>query len=253
MQNDLEIELIEETDDDLPEEPANGGGDPVTAAKEPSGNRKQKNPDLSVMLRETLILTVITLVAGLLLGFVYELTKEPIRRQQEKAIQEACQAVFPGETDLSFNLTDSAPSPGLAETLAVDGVEIGSVYAAVRGNGTQTGYVVETTSSEGYNGDIVLYVGITMEGVLNRVSILSIGETPGLGMRAEEVLIPQLKDLAVEQIAYTKTGSDEEGVIDAISGATITTKAVTNAVNGALKMAQELNGSSDEKGGAANE
>ncbi len=252
MQNDLDIELIEEPDDDLPEEPETGGA-PVADAKKPSENRSKNDTDLSVMLRETLILTVITLVAGLLLGFVYELTKEPIRRQQEKAIQEACQAVFPGETDLSFNLTDSAPSAELAETLAGDGVEIGSVYAAVRGNGTQTGYVVETTSSEGYNGDIVLYVGITMEGVLNRVSILSIGETPGQGMRAEEVLIPQLKDLAVEQIAYTKTGSDEEGVIDAISSATITTKAVTNAVNGALKMAQELNIPGNERGGAANE
>ncbi len=252
MQNDLDIELIEEPDDDLPEEPETGG-DPAADAEKPSENGSKNDTDLSVMLRETLILTVITLVAGLLLGFVYELTKEPIRRQQEKAIQEACQAVFPGETDLSFNLTDSAPGAELAETLAGDGVEIGSVYAAVRGNGTQTGYVVETTSSEGYNGDIVLYVGITMEGVLNRVSILSIGETPGLGMRAEEVLIPQLKDLAVEQIAYTKTGSDVEGVIDAISGATITTKAVTNAVNGALKMAQELNIPGNERGGAANE
>lgn len=46
------------------------------------------------MLKEAGILFAITLIAGLLLGFVYELTKEPIRQQEEKAVQEACQAVF---------------------------------------------------------------------------------------------------------------------------------------------------------------
>lgn len=227
------------------------------AIKMDSGNHGENSSDVSVMWRETLILTAITLVAGLLLGFVYELTKEPIRRQKEKAIQEACQAVFPEEQNITFELLESMPSPELREALDKDGVEIGSIYAAVRGNGAQIGYVVETCSSKGYSGNIVLYVGITMEGVLHRVSILSISETPGLGMRAQEILVPQLQDLAVEQIAYTKTGSAQEGVIDAISGATKTTKAVTEAVNGALKMAKELNKTSnarsESKGGAANE
>lgn len=227
------------------------------AIKTDSGKHGENPSDVSVMWRETLILTVITLVAGLLLGFVYELTKDPIRHQREKAIQKACQAVFPEEDSLTFTLLRNVPSLELQEALDKDGVEIGSIYAAVRENGAQIGYVVETCSKNGYGGDIVLYVGITMEGVLNRVSILSISETPGLGMRAQEVLVPQLQDLAVEQIAYTKTGSAQEGVIDAISGATKTTKAVTEAVNGALKMAKELNEAanvkSESKGGAANE
>ena len=50
--------------------------------------------DLTVMLKEAGILFAITLIAGLVLGMVYELTKEPIRIQQEKAVQEACSAVF---------------------------------------------------------------------------------------------------------------------------------------------------------------
>ena len=54
---------------------------------------KNKN-DVQAMLKEAGILFAITLIAGLLLGFVYELTKEPIRLQEEKAVQEACQAVF---------------------------------------------------------------------------------------------------------------------------------------------------------------
>ena len=227
------------------------------AVKIVSGNRRENPSDVSVMWKETLILTAITLVAGLLLGFVYELTKEPIRRQQERAIQKACQAVFPEEQSLTFELLEITPSPELRDALAAEGVEIGKIFAAVRENGAQIGYVVETCSSKGYGGDIVLYVGITMEGVLHRVSILSIAETPGLGMRAQEVLVPQLEDLTVERISYTKTGSGTEGVIDAISGATKTTKAVTEAVNGALRMAKELSLTSNErpgsKGGAANE
>ena len=54
---------------------------------------KNKN-DVQAMLKEAGILFAITLIAGLLLGFVYELTKGPIRLQEEKAVQEACQAVF---------------------------------------------------------------------------------------------------------------------------------------------------------------
>ena len=55
---------------------------------------KEKN-DVKVMLKEAGILFAITLLAGLLLGFVYEVTKEPRKQQQEKMIQDACVAVFP--------------------------------------------------------------------------------------------------------------------------------------------------------------
>ena len=201
---------------------------------------------ISVMLKEALILTVITLLAGLLLGYVHELTKEPIRKQQEQAIQDACKAVFSQEANVSFQLTELKPSEALQEELASRGVSIGSIFQALGEGNAPLGYVIETKSSEGYGGNIVLYVGVTTDGILNDVSILSISETPGLGMRAGEVLIPQLHQKAVSEIVYTKTGATEENEIDAISGATITTKAVTNAVNGALKMARELGGEDNE-------
>ena len=201
---------------------------------------------ISVMLKEALILTVITLLAGLLLGYVHELTKEPIRKQQEQAIQDACKAVFSQEANVSFRLTELKPSEALQEELASRGVSIGSIFQALGEGNAPLGYVIETKSSEGYGGNIVLYVGVTTDGILNDVSILSISETPGLGMRAGEVLIPQLHQKAVSEIVYTKTGATEENEIDAISGATITTKAVTNAVNGAMKMARELGGEDNE-------
>ncbi len=208
--------------------------------------------DVAVMLREAGILFAITLIAGVMLGFVYELTKEPIRIQQEKAIQEACMAVFPdsGENCV-FEQIQYVPESETMEELAAQGVTIGSVYSArMQGEADNTlmGYVVESVTSEGYGGEIVLYVGVAVDGSVGGVSILDISETPGLGMEAPKVLTPQFAGKNVESFTYTKTGSRAESEVDAISGATITTKAVVNAVNGALRVTQNL-----LSGGGANE
>ena len=76
---------------------------------------KNKN-DIQAMLKEAGILFAITLIAGLLLGFVYELTKEPIRQQEEKAVQEACQAVFADAEH--FEELDAYTFCGYAQKLA---------------------------------------------------------------------------------------------------------------------------------------
>ena len=204
------------------------------------------NQEMKTVWKETLILTVITLLSGLLLGFVYEQTKEPIRLQKEKAIQEACNAVFPKETGLVFQEIQYIPSIELSDEFQKMGVTIGTIYVAQKGE-ESIGYVVESTSTEGYGGNIVLYVCVTMDGLLGEVSILSISETPGLGMQAEKVLLPQMSEKKTAQIEYTKNGASKEEEIDAISGATITTKAVTNAVNAALKTIQELEGGEEHE------
>ena len=201
--------------------------------------------DVSVMLKEAGILFAITLIAGIMLGFVYELTKEPIRIQQEKAIQEACMAVFPGVQGMEFRMLESeemesVQDGALTAELAADGVKIGSVYEAVNRDGVFCGYVVESTSSQGYGGNIVLYVGVAADRTVSGVAVLDISETVGLGMEAPKVLTPQFAGRKAEQFSYTKTGSRVDSEVDAISGATVTTKAVVNAVNGALRTAQNL-------------
>ena len=108
-------------------------------------------------------------------------------------------------------------------------------------DGTVAGYAVEVTSAEGYGGDIRIMCGITSEGVLRGISILEIGETAGLGMRAESVIVPQIHNLDVAEITYTKTGKTSTDEIDAISGATITTRAFVNMINGALQVCNEIN------------
>ena len=211
------------------------------------GTKRVKKYDLSVMLKEAGILFVITLVAGLLLGFVYELTKEPIAEQERKAVQEACKAVFQDAS--SFEAVEYVPSEDLQEGLDAVGVISGSAYKAFGSDGRLLGYVVESISKRGYGGRIVLYAGIDLDGTLKGVSILDISETPGLGMRAEEVLVPQFQDKNVGSFVYTKAGAASDNEIDAITGATVTTRAFTNAVNGALQMAWEL----DAQGGDSDE
>lgn len=211
------------------------------------GTKRAEGHDVNVVLREAGILFVITLIAGLLLGFVYELTKEPIAGQERKAVQEACRAVFQDAS--SFEAVEYVPSEELQEQLAAAGVISGSAYRAFGSDGSLLGYVIESISKRGYGGRLSLYAGIDLDGTLKGVSILEISETPGLGMRAEEVLVPQFQDKNVDSFVYTRTGSTADNEIDAITAATVTTRAFTNAVNGALQMAREL----DVQGGGIDE
>ena len=214
---------------------------------------KEKN-EVKRMLKEAGILFAITLLAGLLLGFVYEITREPRSQQQEKMVQEACIAVFPeadnGIVNLQFDVTDYTPGTELQDKMSEDAISIGRVYKAVDTNQGNSlyGYVVEAISGKGYGGKIVLYVGVSLDGTVCGVSITEISETPGLGMEAPTCLVPQFAGKKVDQFVYTKTGASAENEVDAITSATITTKAVTNAVNSGLSVAKEL-----LMGGAANE
>ena len=203
------------------------------------------NKDYVAAAKDALVLIIITLIAGLCLGGVYELTKEPIAHQKELAVTESCKAVFPDEDGFTpvtnFVLSETTVSEGLALQLKQNGVTVGNIYTAMATDGTVAGYAIEMTSAEGYGGDIRIMCGITSEGVLRGISILEIGETAGLGMRAESVIVPQIHNLAVSEITFTKTGKTSTDEIDAISGATITTRAFVNMINGALEVCNEIN------------
>lgn len=191
---------------------------------------------MNKIIKNTLILTVITLVAGLGLGFVYEITKEPIAQAQEAAKKEAWQAVFP-EADLDeFEPmdVDQKAADKVIKNLGIKG-SIDEVCTV-----GEEGYVITTTDSEGYGGDIKITVGITADGTVNGVSILSISETAGLGMKAKEpAFYEQYQGKQAEKFVVSKDGGDGEP-IDALSGATITSRAVTGAVNAALSYYQNV-------------
>ena len=187
------------------------------------------------MLKDAGILFVITLVAGLVLGGVYQLTKEPIALQEEKARTLAMQEVFPDAA--SFTDPGGFSEEEVQKVLdqgGFTGAGINACSMAVDAQGSGLGYVITVTTHEGYAGDIQFMLGIRNDGTLNGMSILSISETPGLGMNAEEVLKPQFANKKVESFEVTKTGVSADNQIDAISSATFTSDAITDGVNAGL-------------------
>lgn len=206
----------------------------------------------------SLKLCIITLISGLLLGVVYEVTKEPRAEQEEKSKQEAYGKVFAAATsfeELDYDenaMTDYIAENGYKSSVAyIDGV-----VSAKDGDGNVIGYVITVTDKEGYGGDVQFTLGIQKDGTINGLSFLSLSETAGVGMKAaDDKFKSQFEGKKVDSFEYTKNGASSENQIDAISGATITTNAVTNGVNAGILAFQFVSGinESDGKGGEANE
>ena len=185
---------------------------------------------MNKILKNTLILTAITLVAGLGLGLVYEITKAPIAQAQETAKKKAWQEVFQ-EADINDFAQVEVDEAAADQALADMGVNGTVDEACTVGD---MGYVVTATDKDGFGGSIQVTVGITSDGTVNGVSILSINETAGLGMKAaESSFYGQYEGKQTEKFVVSKDGGDGEP-IDALSGATITSRSVTGAVNAAL-------------------
>ena len=199
---------------------------------------------MSKIIKNALILMAITLVAGLALGFVYDITKEPIAEQEQKAKAEAYEAVFPDAATLETipQIEDvTADAREVLDTKGLTQEDILEVMLAKDDAGNTLGVVMNITTHEGYGGDINFSMGIQKDGTVNGIQILSISETAGLGMKAaEEDFYGQYAGKKVDSFAYTKTGASADNEINAISGATITTNAVTNGVNAGIYYYQSL-------------
>ena len=192
------------------------------------------------IVRDTLILTVITLIAGLLLGLVYQITKEPIAASRENRKQEAYHTVFQeAETFQTFEAFEEkeAEDADLSAYLEQNGFSqsINEIMEAKDASGEVLGYAINITTPEGYGGDITFSLGVKNDGTLNGIEILSISETAGLGMNAtKDDFKNQFKDKKAEEFKVTKTGAQSEDEIDALSGATITSRAMVGGVNAGL-------------------
>jgi electron transport complex protein RnfG len=209
----------------------------------------KENNQIKNMLKDALILLVITLVAGLALGYVYEITKAPIANQKEKKKNEACANVFADAVSFEpYENFDEAQAEKVLEQAGVTEEDIDEVMIALDASGSTLGYVLNVTTHEGYGGDITFSMGIQNDGTLNGISILAISETAGLGMKAkEDDFTDQWKNKKVEKFEYTKSGAAAENQIDAISGATITTNAMTNGVNAGLVYFESIEGGSKDE------
>ena len=190
------------------------------------------------IIKDALALTLITLVAGVALGGVYEITKDPIARQEAQAKAEAYEQVFTDAAAFEEVKMDDTLIQTIRDQLDQEGYKAQSIEEVMRAedqSGETLGYAFTVVTSEGYGGDIQFSMGVQNDGTLNGISILSIGETAGLGMNADT---PAFKDQfvgkQVEQLQYTKNGATQDDEINAISGATVTTNAMTNGVNAGL-------------------
>lgn len=162
------------------------------------------------------VLAVICIIVSAILGGVNMVTFQRIEDIQTEKTNAAFNAVLP---------TDG----GYTKVTGDFGNGISGVYEA------DTGHVVELTIG-GAQSNITLAVGIDNGGVVSGVSIIKHGETPGLGAKATE---DSFRDqyIGIEgSAALTKAG----GTINALTGATITSQAVTDAVNIALDAVANL-------------
>lgn len=169
-------------------------------------NNKTKNPGIA---RLVIVLFAITAVCSALLGCINYITADTIAAITEQKTADAMQEVLPSASyeEVSYTGDDS---------------RITAVHAA------DGGYVVSISVS-GSQGMIDMLVGVAADGSVTGVAIIDMEETPGLGDKASEESFRSQYIGQSAPLAVTKDG----GSIDALTGATVTSRAVTNGVNAA--------------------
>lgn len=190
------------------------------------------------IIKPALILAIICVFFAGALAYVNGITEPIIEENTRIAEQESLKNVFAHAEKFS------EPIP--AEELKAEGFmvsdKIKKVYEAQNG-GELTGYVVEV-SSRGYGGEIKMFVGIDKTQSITGVVLTSHNETPGLGAKGAE---PKFKDQFIGSIPekeffVIKTASSADNEIQAISGATITSRAVTSGVADAVALVRSMAG-----------
>lgn len=177
--------------------------------------------DAKGILVPTAILFAICVIVSAALAGTNLLTKDRIAQQAALNAEESRQIVLPAAEEFQ---------------------EEDGYYAGLAG-GETVGYVFQT-ESKGYGGTVSVMTGIGSDGAVTGVVILSHEETPGLGANAEkEDFLAQYQQPAPENgFEVIKYQTPQEGQVEAITGATITTRAVTDAVNLAVAQYQEIKG-----------
>lgn len=186
------------------------------------------------IVHDALILTAFTLVLGFVLGLVYDVTKGPIKEAEDKAKQEAFSQVFEDASKFEALEFDKDAANKLATDNGFSDT-FDDMQTAFDANGEVAGYVITVTAKDGSQGSITFSVGIRNDGTVNGYSITKISETPGLGMKAtEESFYSQFQNKLVEAFTVVKSAPAADNEIEAITGSTITSKAIANGCNAAI-------------------
>ena len=173
------------------------------------------------MLKITLGLVAIFIAAGLIMGGTYMLTS-PVRfKAEKKEKEEALKEMAPEATD-PIKPAGKWTSHGKSYE-----------YYLATSNGKAVAYI-SSTAGKGYSSYIKMLVSLDTDLMIRDIKILGHGETPGLGDQIEEAsFLNQYKGKALPQLKLVKTETTEN--IQAVSGATISCRAVTNGVKDAVQ------------------
>ncbi len=181
------------------------------------------------MFKLGLNLLIISAVAALLLALTNSVTASTIAQRNEQANAEARKLVLESAQDFE-EVKD-------VKTDNSKGVEVSEIYEAKDASGNTVGYTLKVLPS-GYGGTIELMVGIdSAKGQVSGINVVSNSETAGLGAKATDPeFSDQYKGKPLEELSVLKNGTPGDTEIKAISGATITSTAVTNGVDAAIEV-----------------
>lgn len=187
----------------------------------------KQNSTLKEILIPTISLFIISLVASILLAVANKVTAPKIETIAKENAAASRKIVLPIAQDFKASKKDKI-----------------SYFEGKDKSGNIVGYVfttVCTSTSKGYGGDITVMTGIDKDGKVTGIELLQINETPGLGMNAKKDWFKnQFKGMS-EKIGVSKTEKTDTD-IQALTSATITSKAVTSAVNVALEQFSQVGG-----------
>lgn len=174
---------------------------------------------MSEIIKPGIRLFIICVISVFLLSIVSEVTKEPIAAQKRAVEQNALKAILPN----AKNFKDKQQ------------IQEGNIYSiteAVDENNSVVGYAIGVMP-KGYGGSIDLVVGISNDGIIQGINILSHLETAGLGAKASD---PEFTNQYIgkkidKDIKVVKSNVSNDNEVQAITAATITSNAVTSGVN----------------------
>lgn len=173
-------------------------------------------------LKMIVTLVVIAVVIAFAMSYVNKLTAPVIEQNAKDRLNAALAEIIPAD---NYNVLHED--------------ETATVYEAVK-DGERAGVLV-VNSAKGYGGDIKVMSGILNDGTISKIDILEMSETPGLGANASKESFKSQYEGRSGNIGVSKTSKTSSDIL-AISGATVTSKAVTQAVNHALEMAKQWGG-----------
>lgn len=182
----------------------------------------------STLKNMVLALTLVAFGASTCLGFIYEITKGPIEKTQFNKRMDAIRQVVPG-----FN---NNPDAEMFRLPTSEGDSL-DVYPAKK-DSVLIGYAVDTYTNDGFSGEITMMAGFKPDGTIINITVLTHKETPGLGTKMTE---PEFKDQFMNKnpARYSLVVEKDGGPVDAITAATISSRAFCDAIQRAYNTLQK--------------